>query len=157
MSQSDRLEQATRAIEGLATVLANDATRKRSWLERYPTWGVFLAGVVIVLTQFVAQRYLQDNVTKAMEPIQKATNKKIQTFEQDAAKAQTNNATEHLMLRQNGADLATYMIEGDRYDRAMLESVAGKLRVKPKKRPDALDEAEKRVRQVRDRARVKIK
>lgn len=152
----DRLEQTTRAIEGLTDVLSDNIARKRSWFERYPTWGVFLAGVVIVLTQFVAQRYLQDNVTKAMEPIQKATNEKIQIFEHEASKAQTINATEHLMLRQNDADLATYMIEGDRYDRAMLESVAGKLRVKPKKRPAALNEAEKRVLDVRDRARIKV-
>jgi hypothetical protein len=142
------------AVHALTTVLAAENGKKKIWVEKNPTIFVTLVLGVFAVFSFAGQGYFQKQVAAVLDPVIERTEGKVGAIEAAAATDRDTNNDAHMQLRQNDADLAVYMLEGDRYDRQLLELVAKKLRVKPEKRPPALGEAEERVRAVRDAPRL---
>jgi hypothetical protein len=147
-------ESVVRAVHALTTVIAAENGKKKVWVERNPTMFVTAMMAIFAVLSFAGQGYFQKQVGQYIDPVIERTDERMRQVEAKAAVDRHENDDVHMLLRQNDADLAVYMLEGDRYDRHLLERVAKKLRVKPEDRPEALDEAEDRVRTVRDSARV---
>jgi hypothetical protein len=155
VGDEERLSAATTAIEGLVAAIQKDAKekRKRSWIEKNATISVFILGGVIVAAQFFGQKFLQSNIEEVVEPIQKATEEKIEKMETQYKASEKEDAKERKVLRQNDGDIAEHALESDRYNQTILKGISKKMKVETPKKPPELEDAEDRVREVKRRGR----
>lgn len=145
------LRRTTAALEQ-ATAIAkkNGAT---SWLTRHQSVTIALVGVVVGLVSWGVNRWTRERVLETQAPIDAKQDARTGTLETKVADEIDARKHDSARLRQNDEDLVEYLQESDRYDRAVLDSVADKLRVrKPDRAP--LDRAAKRVRAIKDRGRA---
>ena len=148
----DKLGAATIAIQSLVACLEEEKEKngKRSWMERNPTIAVFFLGIIVVGGQFVAQKYVQGEI---IAPIEEATEKQLEELKMQYERAEVEDAKERRVLRQNDGDIAEHALESDRYNHTILEGISNKMRVATPEKPPELEDAEKRVREVKRRGR----
>lgn len=152
--QMDPVTEFLDAVNTLQAALKTANGQKKNWIEKNPTLSVAILGAVFAAFQVVGQSYFQANVGKYIEPAMAETKGKLGALEQSFRDEKQATRAVQKTLIQHDADLAIYMLEGDRYDRALLEKVAKKLKVGREERPGELSEAEERVKDVRDGARL---
>lgn len=155
MGDDDKLATVASSIERLVSELQREkeTNGKKTWMEMNPTLAVFILGLIVVVAQFVGQKFVQENIEDVVVPIQKQTEQKLGDMQIHYQTAEENDAKERRVLRQNDGDIAEHALESDRYNQDILKDISKKMKVPAREKPPELKEAEQRVRDVKRRGR----
>jgi hypothetical protein len=141
-------------------VTAADLRRVALALERAngKTWR---QAIVVVFVGFVAtavvwtfNRWTEDRIGAVQAPIDAKQNERAAKIEAALSVEQSEREREAARLQQNDVDFVDYLQESDRYDRAVLDGVATKLRVRKPDRAQ-LERAAKRLGAIKERGRAR--
>lgn len=133
-------------------VAAIEKSTNGSWLARHQTWTIAIVGVIVGAVSWGVNRWTREQVLEVQAPIDAKQDERAGALGQRIEVETKARADAVETLQQNDQDFAEYAEESDRYEQAVLDGVADKLRVlKPDREP--LDRATKRLRKIKDRRR----
>jgi hypothetical protein len=129
--------------------------RRPSWLSRHQAVTVAVVGAVIGAVSWAVGQWGRDAILEVQAPIDAAQDERARSIAADLDVEVEQREADSARLRQNDIDLVDYLRESDRYDRAMLERIAKKVRVRDDELPDRkqLERAGERLDAIKERGR----
>lgn len=151
MPDNDRNVAVDDLLKAISKLEAN-ANGKRSWLSRHQSITIAIVGGIVGVISWGINSWSATRVLEVQAPIDSKQDTRASTLEQKLSVETEERKRAAARLRQNDVDLVDFLLESERWNSAMLDGIAARLKV-PKPDRAALDRATESALEIKVRGR----